>query len=87
MTLTEGKALRFLCAGFLTYTKMSNKRNFSITVTPVRNQRKPKVQDNESRQYAGKLLDLLDSPFLLSKLQTPDLFVSVVASAVKDLTR
>lgn len=60
---------------------------FQIKVTPVRN-RKPKVQpvNQESKHFADQLLDVLQNP-LINRLETPDLFVSVIASAVKDLSR
>jgi hypothetical protein len=64
-----------------------SRSTFQIKVTPVRGPRKPKAQPSDVKKYTHQLLDLIDNPYLLSKLETPDLFVSVVASAVRDLNR
>jgi hypothetical protein len=83
--LSAGKALRYFCASQI-QSVMTNSKTLTIRVSAVRT-RKPakKAPDSEAKEFTKQLLNLLHSP-QIGKLSTPDLFVSVIASAIEDLS-
>lgn len=67
-------------------TSSRNSTQLRVTVTPVRN-RKPKhttVKTDARRAYADKLLDLLHDENIVH-VESPEIFVSVLAQAAQDL--
>jgi len=64
---------------------MSSKQSFQIKVTAVRNRKPKSIQKPETSILSGLIIKVLQSDELY-KLKDPELFVSVVAGALSDIS-